>query len=210
MDFDFSHDSAFKNLIEDFPEDTIRWLFPESEEILGKILKIEPLREEMPKFWLSDPGRETDYPMRVNYESGPAIIALIEHKSSKDDFSIYKLAHYALDLAEAYPNEPILPIVIFADQKKWRKDVPREIELKALGQTWLYFKYKKVKVNDLNAAGIADCDNPVLHILTPLMSYPKEERLQYISNAYLNLFRLTNRRKTQKFMDFIDKYADLN
>ncbi len=35
------HDSRFKNLIQDFPKETLRWLLPEMEARFGKIIKVK-------------------------------------------------------------------------------------------------------------------------------------------------------------------------
>jgi len=206
---DFTHDSAFKDLVQDFPEDTLRWLTPEAEATYGPIQEIIFLREEMNHQWLNDKGRELDIPMLIRFKSGPAIISLIEHKGDKPTFSIYKVAHYMLDLAEAYPAIPIVPILVFADSAKWRKDVQREIKVEVFGKIWLYFKYHKVKLKDMKASEILGSDNPVLHILSPLMDYPKADRFKVAADAYLNLKIQTDEARFRKYMDFIDKYAKI-
>ena len=205
----FTHDSAFKDLVQDFPLDTVRWLTPEAEATYGPIEEIIFLREEMKHQWLNDEGRELDIPMLIRFKSGPAIISLIEHKGDKPTFSIYKVAHYMLDLAETYPKIPIVPILVFADSAKWRKDVKREIKIEVFGNTWLYFKYHKVKLKDMKASEALGSDNPVLHILSPLMDYPKEDRFKVAADAYLNLKRQTDEVRFRKYMDFIDKYAKI-
>jgi len=158
---------------------------------------------------LANRGRILDIPMRVTFADGHAIISLIEHKSNKKTFSIYTLAHYTLDMAEKYPDTPIIPIVVFGDATHWRKDVQREIQLKLFDQTWLYFTYSKVKIKDMRAADYLGCDNPILHILSPLMDYPYEDRFQVAADAYINLKQRTDPLKFRKYMDFIDKYAKI-
>ena len=147
--------------------------------------------------------------MMVRFQSGKALITLIEHKGDKPSFSLYKLAHYSLDLAEAYPNIPIIPIAVFGDPVKWRKDVARELKIEVLGHVWLYFTYHKVKLKDMKAAEYLNSENPVLHILSPLMDYPAENRFQIAADAHINLKRLTNTAKQRKYMGFIDKYAKI-
>jgi len=88
-----------------------------------------------------------------------------------------------------YPDIPIIPIVIFADPKRWRKDVKREIKLEMFGRVYLHFSFRKVKLKDLEAPAVQDSDNPVLHILTPLMHYPDSERYHFAVSAYINLRR---------------------
>ena len=206
---DFTHDTGFKDLVQDFPEWSIRWLTPDTEKVYGPIEEVTFLREEMKHHWLSDAGRVLDIPMMVEFQSGKALITLIEHKGDKPSFSLYKLAHYTLDLAEDYPNIPIIPIAVFGDPVKWRKDVARELKIEVLGHVWLYFTYHKVKLKDLKAADYLNSENPVLHILSPLMDYPAENRFQVAADAHINLKRLGDTAQLRKYMDFIDKYAKI-
>ena len=76
------HDPSFKNLVLDFPEDTLRWLLPEAEHHFGKILKVEFLRQETKKRWLSDEGRELDIPLQFTFERNQVLVVLIEHQHS--------------------------------------------------------------------------------------------------------------------------------
>ena len=211
-DQDFSHDSGFKNLVLDFPKETIRWLLPGAEKVFGKLKEISFPLQEMKKQKLSDKGRRTDVAMLVTFENGKALVPLIEHKDDKYTFSIYKLAHYALDLCEHFPGLPVIPIAVFTDQAKWQKDkeIQREIKVNAFGMNWLFFTFAKVKLSDIPAALIAHSTNPVKHILSPLMRYDKDKRLEVAADAYINLSRLTDPSRFEKYTDYIDKCAKID
>lgn len=209
MDRKIRHDPAFKNLIQDFPEATLEWLLPDAIGTYGKVISVDFPRQEMKKHWLSDKGRELDIPIRYTFKNDTILVVLIEHQHDKEAFSIFKLAHYTLDLMEMFPALPIVPVVIFADPAKWRKDVQLEIRSSFLGELWLYFKFQKVKLKDIPAARAMAGDNPVLHILAPQLEYARSEKLQLIFDAYVKTFRELTPRQFQKYMDMIDNYAKL-
>lgn len=99
------HDPAFKNLVTDFPEDTLRWLLPQAEEQFGKIIKVD---------------------------------------------------------------------------------------------------FKEIRVEETK-----DSDNPVLHILAPTLDYPPQERLKWTVHTYIKLYQMLDRRRFEKYMDFVDKYGKI-
>lgn len=181
---------------------------PELEKRYGPIVGVDFLRQEMKKHWLSDKGRELDIPIRYTFKNQQVVISLIEHQSDKRKFDIFKLAHYTLDMKKAYPNNVILPIVIFADASKWRKQVQQEIKIELDGEVWLYFKFHKVKLKEIPASLVETSDNPVLHILTPLLDYPSDERLSRTLGAYIKLNEQLTPRLFEKYLDMLDAYAN--
>ncbi|MBF0236951.1 MAG: Rpn family recombination-promoting nuclease/putative transposase [SAR324 cluster bacterium] len=203
------HDPSFKNLITDFPEDTLRWLMPEAEQRFGKILKVDFIRQEMKKQWLSDEGRELDVPVQYTFEHQQLLIVLIEHQRDKAAFSIFKLAHYTLDVMEQFGDIPVIPMVIFADERKWRKDIQTEIRNELWGDLWMLFRFKKVKLKDMSAKEALESNNPVLNILVPTLDYRPEERLDIALKTYTQLSGVLSLRMFEKYMDFVDHYAHI-
>lgn len=207
---DFSHDSAFKNLVMDFPEETVRWLLPGVEHFFGALNRITFPFQEMVKHKLSDQGRRADIVMMLEFAEGKSLLPLIEHKGDKYSFSVFKLAHYTLDLAEYFNGIPLIPIVVFTDEAQWREDIEREIRISSFHKTWLHFVFAVVKLNVHSVELIADSTNPVKHILSPLMKYPRDQRLEVAAAAYVKLSRLTDLPRFEKYTDFIDKYAKID
>ena len=207
----FTQDTAFKNLLVDFPEDAIRWMVPDAEARFGPIQKVEFLREESHRHWLSESGRELDIPMKVTFANERALITLVEHKGDKASFSIYHLCRYVLDLAEREPELEIVPVVIFADPHQWDKDedVQRSIDLGTMGQHFLHFHYLRIKLRELVAEDQFKSNNPLSHILAPLMTYPKGTRLLLVMLNYFWLLHHVSIRLLHKYMDFIDRYAKI-
>jgi hypothetical protein len=52
--------------------------------------------------------------------------------------------------------------------------------------------------------------NPVVKILLPKMNYRKDERIEVIRHAYSGLFQLASRMLFDKYVDFIDVYAEVS
>ena len=72
-----------------------------------------------------------------------------------------------------------------------------------------FFTFKRVKLKEMSATPIQESQNPVLHILTPLLDYHENDRLQWTIHAYQKLSRLTDLKRFYKYMDYIDKYANI-
>ena len=205
-----SHDSNFKNLFQDFPRETLKWLFPQAEQTWGKIVSIDFTRQEPKKHHLSDAGLALDLPILFHFENQQLLLWLVEFQEDKSKFSIYKLLRYTTDMMEAYPDALVVSTVLFTDRKKWRKSVLRELHTQINDRLFLHFEYVFHKLFDLNARDYYNIDNPVVKILLPKMNYEKHERIEVIRQAYKGLFQLTTRGLFDKYVDFIDVYSEIS
>jgi hypothetical protein len=205
-----SHDPNFKNLFQDFPRETLEWLFPCAEQNWGRIVSIDFTRQETKKHHLSDAGLELDLPILFHFENQQLLLWLVEFQEDKSKFSIYKLLRYTTDMMEAYPNAFVVPTVLFTDRKKWRKTVPIELHTQINDRLFLHFEYVFHKLFDLNARDYYNMDNPVVKILLPKMKYEKHERIEVIRQAYKGLFQLVTRGLFDKYVDFIDVYSEIS
>ena len=124
--------------------------------------------------------------------------------------TIYKLLRYTTDLMEAHPQALVIPTVLFTDRTKWRKDVLRKLQTKLNDRLFLYFEYVFFKLFDFNARDYYNINNPVVKILLPKMNYKKDERIEVIRHAYSGLFQLASRMLFDKYVDFIDVYAQIS
>ena len=204
-----SHDHNFKNLLLDFPEESLKVFYPQALEHWGNIQKVEFVRQEPGKYRLSDSSLALDMPILYTFKTQQLLLWLVEFQEDKSKFSIYKLSHYAIDMMEAYPEAVVVPTVLFTDRKKWQKDVLRKLESKINNRLFIYFEYVFIKLFDLNARDYYDSDNPVVKILLPKMNYEKHERPEVIRQAYLGLYKLTTNMLFEKYIDFIDVYAQI-
>lgn len=203
------HDHNFKNLFLDFPKETLDWFFPQAEESWDKIRDVEFLRQEPKKHNLSDPSLELDMPILFHFENQQLLLWLVEFQEDKTKFSIHKLLRYTADLMESHPNALVIPTVLFTDMKKWRKTVDLKLHTQINDRLFLHFEYVIHKLFDLNARDYYNIDNPVVKILLPKMSYKKEDRIEVIRQAYSGLFQLVSSGLFDKYVDYIDTYAEI-
>ncbi|ACN15613.1 conserved hypothetical protein [Desulforapulum autotrophicum HRM2] len=204
-----SHDHNFKNLFLDFPKETLDWFFPQAGQSWGKVLDVEFLRQEPKKHNLSDSSLELDMPILFNFENQQLLLWLVEFQEDKSKFSIYKLLRYTTDLMETHPDALVIPTVLFTDRKKWSKAVLQQLHAQLHDRMFLHFEYVFHKLFDLNARDYYNVDNPVVKILLPKMHYKKEDRIEVIRQAYAGLFQLVSSGLFDKYVDFIDTYAEI-
>ncbi|HKK91670.1 MAG TPA: hypothetical protein VJ936_09735 [Desulfobacteraceae bacterium] len=204
------HDHNFKNLFLDFPKETLGWLFPQAEENWGQVQKVEFLRQEPKKHTLSDASIELDMPILFHFANQQQLLVwLVEFQEDKAKFSIYKLLRYTTDLMEANPDALVIPTVLFTDRKKWRRSVPQQLHTQLNDRLFLHFEYIFHKLFDLKARDYYTINNPVVKILLPKMAYKEEERIEVIRQAYAGLFQLVSSGLFDKYVDFIDTYAEI-
>lgn len=205
-----SHDQHFKNVFLDFPKEALDWLLPQAVQTWGAVQQVEFLRQEPRKRKLSDAHLVLDMPILFSFqEARQLLLWLVEFQEDKAKFSIHKLAHYTLDMMEAHPQAVVVPTVLFTDRTRWRKDVARQLESLFLTRTFLHFEYIFIKLFDVQAKDCYQSRNPVVKILLPKMQYPPDERWNVIWQAYWGLYQLVSRALFEKYMDFIDIYAEV-
>ena len=111
------HDQAFKNLILDYPAAALEF-FAGASGLEGAT--ITPVREEQLQEVLGSRYRRLDVPLRVEWPDGrrAAVLFVVEEETEPRRFSIHRLAHYCLDLAELLKTKQVVP-----DWNKQRKYV---------------------------------------------------------------------------------------
>lgn len=204
-----SHDHNFKNVFLDFPKEVLSWLLPEAPNAYGQLEHIEFVRQEPGKHKLSDGHLSLDMPILFTFAAAQVLLWLVEFQEDKQRFSIYRLLRYATDLMESHPRATVIPTVLFTKRKKWRKDVPRQIGSRLGSRQFLHFEYQLIRLFDFHARDYYDNSNPVVKILMPRMNYEPEERSEVIRQAYLGLYRLVAPMLFDKYVDFIDVYAEV-
>ena len=203
------HDQNFKNLILDYPHEALAF-FAEGEagENLNQA-RIIPIRQEQLKDRLGDRFRELDVPLLVEWPNGnrEAIVFVLEEETQSNRFSIHRLAHYCLDLAELMETDRVIPVVIFLNSGT-RKN---SLRLGGDRHSYLEFHYLACDLKHLSASDYKDSSNIIARVNLPNMYYPKQERLEIYLAAQLGLLQMeSNPSKQRKYVDFIDYYADLS
>ena len=203
------HDQNFKNLILDYPREALAF-FAKDETIADlSEARIIPIRQEQLKDRLGDRFRELDVPLLVEWPDGnrEAILFVLEEETQTNRFSIYRLAHYCLDLAKLMETDRVIPIVIFLNTGT-RKD---RLRLGGDNNTYLEFNYLSCDLKRLSAHDFKDSDNIIARLNLPNMHYQKHERLPIYFAAQLGLLTIeSNPNKQRKYIDFIDFYANLS
>ena len=96
-----------------------------------------------------------------------SILFLIEEETQSSVFSIYRLAHYCLDLAELMKTDRVIPVVIFLR----RGNHQRELRLGSDTNTWLEFRYLACHLWSLPANRYYESANIVARLNLPNMAY---------------------------------------
>jgi hypothetical protein len=203
------HDQNFKNLILDYPREALAFFAQEETGEDLSLARIIPIRQEQLKDRLGDRFRELDVPLLVEWPNGhrEAILFVLEEESQTNRFSIHRLAHYCLDLAELMETERVIPVVIFLNSGT-RKETLR---LGGDRHCYLEFHYLACDLKRLSASEYKDSNNIIARLNLPNMRYPKHERLEIYLAAQLGLLQIEpNLNKQRKYIDFIDFYADLS
>ncbi len=204
-----SHDDNFKNMLQDFPEESLEVFFPQAQAAWGKVLEVSFERQEPRKHHLADPGLRLDIPILFTFARHKLLLWLVEFQEDKQKFSIHRLLRYTTDLMEAHPDAVVVPTVLFTESRNWHKDVLRQLESRIAGRTFVHFEYVYHKLFDLRARDYYAVRNPVVKILLPKMQYDPSERLEVIRQAYTGLYQLVSAALFSKYLHFIDTYADV-
>ena len=203
------HDQNFKNLILDYPVQALEFFAGEEAGVDLSEARIVPVRQEQLMERLGDRFRELDTPLLVEWSDGrrKAILFVVEEETKTSEFSIYRLAHYCLDLAELMETDRVVPVVIFlrgGDNRTY-------LRMGSDSCAYMEFRYLMCKLKSKSSAGYYDSDNIVARLNLPNMAYPPENRLEMYLAAQTGLARLeTSPEKQRKYADFIDFYADLS
>jgi len=97
-----SHDQNFKNLVVDYPRDALAFFAAAEAPDPKDDVRITPVRQGQLKERLGDRYRELDAPLLVEWADGrrEAVAFALEEESDWSRFSLHRLAHYCLHVAE--------------------------------------------------------------------------------------------------------------
>ena len=204
-----SHDQNFKNLILDYPRQALAFFAAEEAAGIMADAEILPVRQEQLKQRLGDRFRELDVPLLVQWPDGrrEALLFVIEEESDPRRFSIHRLAHYCLDLAELLETDRVVPVVIFLRGEANR----RELALGGERHTYLSFRFLACELATLPYERYRDSDNIVARLNLPNMRYDQERKVDAYAQAMRGLLGLERDPEKQlKYIEFVDIYANLD
>ncbi|EAR23487.1 DUF4351 domain-containing protein [Nitrococcus mobilis] len=204
-----SHDQNFKNLILDYPHQALRFFAAEEAGGIDQATSILPVRQEQLQERLGERFRELDVPLLVEWPDGrrEAMLFVVEEESDPRRFSIHRLAHYCLDLAELLDLTRVVPVVIFLRGT----GAPRALALGGDRHEYLRFRYLACELASLPAEPYLHSDNLVARLNLPNMAYPAARKPEIFAQAWRGLLSLEPEPERQaKYLDFIDIYAALD
>ncbi len=205
-----SHDQNFKNLILDYPREALEFFSPLEARGIGHDAHIVPLRQEQLKERLGDRFRELDVPLMVEWPGGEreALLFVLEEETDPRRFSIHRLAHYCLDLAELCGTNRVVPVVIFLNT---RGHEPTRLSLGGDRHEYLSFRYVRCALPDLNAEDYWESSNLIARLCLSIMRWREEQKLEVYARAVRGLATLEpDPEKQLKYIDFIDIYSALD
>lgn len=203
------HDQAFKNLFLDYPVAALEFFAAAECGQDVRTARIIPIREQQLKERLGDRFRELDVPLLLEWPDGrrEAILFVVEEQTDPRKFSIHRLAHYCLDLAELMETERVVPVVVFLHKGGFAK----ELHLRGDRDVYLSFRFIYCELARLPAESYFDSDNIVARLNLPNMRFAAERRVEVYARAMAGLFSFEpDWNRQRKYVDFIDGYAELS
>ena len=204
-----SHDQNFKNLILDYPREALNFFAAPEAAAIDQSARIIPIREEQLKERLGERFRELDVPLLVEWPDGrrEALLFVLEEETNPQRFSIHRLAHYCLDLADLFKTERIVPVVIFLHPGSY----PTRLDLGGDRHVYLQFHYLACPLFQTPAHAFFDSLNLVARLNLPNMAYARDDKIEVYAQAVRGLLDLEPDPERQiKYLDFIDIYAHLD
>jgi hypothetical protein len=204
-----SHDQNFKNLIVDYPVESVRFFAADEAMEVDHRVRIIPIRQEQLKARLGERFRELDVPLLLEWpdDRRAAILFAFEEESETSRFSLHRLAHYCLDLAELFKTERVVPVAIFLRQGERRES----LTLGGDRCDFLTFRYLACALKHLNWNDWRDSNNIVARLNLPNMAHQADERVDVYALALRGLMQLEpDPEKQVKYLDFVEIYSHLN
>jgi len=204
-----SHDQNFKNLLLDYLHQALAF-FAATEADAIETAHITPVRQEQFQERLGEHFRELDVPLRLEWPDGrrEALLFVLEEESDARRFSIHRLAHYCLDLAELMETDRVILVVIFLRRAK---GVAQRLCLSGDQDTYLDFRYLSCALGELSYEDHRHSDNLVVRLNLLNTQYPARCKAEVYGRAVRGLTELEpDPEKQLKYLDFIDIYAALN
>ena len=132
---------------------------------------------------------------------------VLEEETDWRRFSLHRLAHYCLDLAELFETDRVVPVAIFL---RAAEATPASLTLGTERHRYLAFDYLACKLKEIPSERWQRSDNLVARINLPNMHTPENRRVEVYAEAVRGLLALErDSDKRAKYIEFIDIYAGL-
>ncbi len=203
------HDHIFKDMIVEYPRDSIEFYARSVSDDLPHPVKFTPVRQETLQEFFGDGYRALDTPLLVEFPDGTieAVLFLFEEETDPYSYTIHKTAHYMLDIVEMLKTDRIVPVVIFLKKGKHPTALRMGIEQK----TFLQFEIISCDLPLIPAEAYYESCNIVARLNLVNMKYPRKDKVKVFAKAVEGLNELEpNRKKQLKWGAFIETYGNLS
>ena len=207
------HDQIFKTLFREFFKEFLEGFLPRVAEEVD-FRRVEFLDQEF--FTDINKGRKKllDLVAKVRLKSGEDEYILLhtEFQASKPDAVEFpeRMFKYLCQLFLRF-GKPVIPVVVFSDDRKWRKEVPDTYTMDFKGTEYLRFFYHSIKLKHYNWRSFIDSGNPLIYALMAKMDYDEKEVVR-VKADFLRLVLKAERNPARKslLVEFVENYVRLN
>ena len=203
-----SHDQNFKNLILDYPLAAVSFFAEAEASGVDAGVRLIPIRQEQLQERLGERFRELDVPLRLEWPDGrrEALLFVFEEETNPGRFSVHRLAHYCLDLAELCATDRVVPVVIFLHPGRF----PDRLTLGGDRHRYLEFRYLACALFQREASAYFESRHIVARLNLPNMAYDPPQKVDVYAHAVRGVLELEpSVERRIKYLDFIDIYANL-
>jgi len=207
------HDQIFKTLFKSFFQEFLEGFLPEVAKEID-FLSVNFLDQEF--FTDINKGRKKllDLVAEVKLKNGEEEFILLhtEFQASKPDTKEFpkRMFKYLCQLFLRF-GRPVIPIVVFSDDRKWRKPVPDSYTMRFKNTEYLRFFYHSIKLKHYNWREFIGSGNPLIYALMAKMDYDKKDIVR-LKADFLRLILKAERDIAKKslLLEFIESYIKLN
>jgi predicted transposase/invertase (TIGR01784 family) len=206
------HDQIFKTLFREFFKEFLEGFLPwVAEEV--DFSSVEFLDQEF--FTDINKGRKKllDLVAKVKLRDGKEEFILLhtEFQASKPDSREFpeRMFKYLCQLFLRF-GKSVIPVVVFSDDRKWRKEVPDTYSMNFKGTEYLRFFYHSIKLKHYNWREFIQSGNPLIYALMAKMDYDKKEIVR-LKADFLRLVLNAERNQVRRslLVEFIENYVIL-
>ncbi|MCJ8346636.1 Rpn family recombination-promoting nuclease/putative transposase [bacterium] len=173
------HDAIFKQLLTVFFKEFIDLFLPWFSDKLD-FENLEFLDKEIFLYGLSKNKKNyvdlvCKAPMKQGDQEAKLILIHVEIQSTKDNKMAKRMFNYCCQL-RLKEDLDIIPIVLFADDVKWKTDVKNYYDMDYNNKKYLHFEYEQIKLLNLNAKDYLNNPNPLAQALMAKMDLSKVDQ----------------------------------
>jgi len=164
-----THDQNFKNLILDYPRESLMFFAEKEARDLPPDVKITPVRQEQLKDRLGDHFHELDTPLQLEWPDGrrAAMVFVLEEETEPRYFSIHRTGRYCLHVSELLKTDRVVPVVIFLNRGQYSP----VLTLRGNWNTYIYVRFIACDLGRIPAEKYVTSTNIVARLNLPNMAW---------------------------------------